>query len=78
MIPEQNTRSLGASGLTVSPVGVGTNRWQYGRNDDRVLQVFQSSIDAGVTFFDTAEVYGFGKSERLVGECWVGAWHVLA
>ena len=69
MIQEQQTRALGASGLTVSSIGVGTNRWEYGKNDERVLQVFQSSLDVGVNFFDTAEVYGFGKSERLVGEC---------
>ena len=69
MIQERNTRTLGASGLTVSSIGVGTNRWEYGKNDERVIQVFQSSLDIGVNFFDTAEVYGFGKSERLVGEC---------
>jgi aryl-alcohol dehydrogenase-like predicted oxidoreductase len=69
MIQEQHTRALGASGITVSSLGVGTNRWEYGKNDKQVLQVFQSSLDSGVNFFDTAEVYGFGKSERLVGEC---------
>ncbi len=69
MTQTQSTRALGASGLTVSPLGVGTNKWIYGKNDERVLQVFQSSFDAGVCFFDTAEVYGFGKSERLLGEC---------
>lgn len=69
MTQTQFTRALGASGLTVSPLGVGTNKWIYGQNDEQVLQVFQSSLDAGVCFFDTAEVYGFGKSERLLGEC---------
>ena len=69
MIQTQSTRLLGASGLSVSPLGVGTNRWAYGKNDAQVLQVFQASLDAGVCFFDTAELYGFGKSERLLGEC---------
>ncbi len=69
MTRAQQTRVLGASGLTVSPLGVGTNKWVYGRNDDQVLQVFRSSLEAGVYFFDTAELYGFGKSERLLGEC---------
>jgi aryl-alcohol dehydrogenase-like predicted oxidoreductase len=69
MAETQTPRALGASGLTVSPLGVGTNRWVYGQNDEQVLQVFQASLDAGVSFFDTAEVYGFGKSERLLGEC---------
>ena len=63
------TRSLGASGLTVSSLGVGTNKWNFGQNDEPVIDTFQSSLDAGVIFFDTAEVYGFGKSERLLGEC---------
>jgi aryl-alcohol dehydrogenase-like predicted oxidoreductase len=63
------TRPLGASGLTVSPLGVGTNKWNYGKNDAAVLQTFQASLDAGINFFDTAEIYGFGKSERLLGEC---------
>ena len=63
------TRPLGASGLTVSPLGVGTNKWSYGKNDAPVLQAFQASVDAGICFFDTAEIYGFGKSERLLGEC---------
>jgi aryl-alcohol dehydrogenase-like predicted oxidoreductase len=69
MTQAQYTRALGASGLTVSPLGVGTNKWIYGKNDEQVLQVFQSSLDAGVRLFDTAEVYGFGKSERLLGAC---------
>ena len=63
------TRPLGASGLIVSPIGVGTNKWNYGKNDAAVLQTFQSSLDAGIVFFDTAEIYGFGKSEQLLGEC---------
>ena len=69
MAQAQTTRALGASGLIVSPLGVGTNRWVYGKNDEQVLQVFQASLDAGASFFDTAEVYGLGKSERLLGEC---------
>lgn len=69
MIQTHPTRAFGASGLTVSPLGVGTNKWEYGKNDEQVLQVFQSSLDAGVCFFDTAEIYGSGKSERLLGKC---------
>jgi len=63
------TRALGTSGLTVSPLGVGTNRWNYGKNDISVLQTFQASVEVGVYFFDTAEMYGFGKSEQLLREC---------
>lgn len=67
--PPSQRRALGASGLEVSPLGVGTNRWSYGQNDESVLQGFGAALDAGIDFFDTAEVYGRGKSERLLGEC---------
>ena len=69
MIHVQQYRSLGTSGILVSPLGVGTNKWLQGRNDEPVSQVAQSFLDAGGNFFDTAEVYGVGKSERLLGTC---------
>ena len=64
----QNT--LGRTGRTVSTVGLGT--WQLGADwgdvdEDAALDVLRASADAGVTFFDTADVYGDGRSERLVG-----------
>jgi aryl-alcohol dehydrogenase-like predicted oxidoreductase len=62
-------RALGASGLSVSPLGIGTNKWAMGKNDQPVFEAFQASLDAGIDFMDTAELYGFGKSERLVGAC---------
>ena len=44
--------------------------WQYGQthNDDDVQDAFQVSIDAGIRFIDTAEIYGSGRSERLLGQ----------
>jgi aryl-alcohol dehydrogenase-like predicted oxidoreductase len=69
MIQESQYRLLGASGIRVSPLGIGTNRWTQGKNDDAVFQVFRSLVDAGVNFFDTAEAYSFGRSERLLGAC---------
>jgi aryl-alcohol dehydrogenase-like predicted oxidoreductase len=69
MTQESMYRSLGASGIRVSPLGTGTNRWSKGKDDEVVFQAFHSLVDAGVTFFDTAEVYSFGKSERLLGDC---------
>jgi aryl-alcohol dehydrogenase-like predicted oxidoreductase len=69
MIQENQYRSLGVSGIKVSPLGAGTNRWAQGKNDEAVFQVFQSLVDAGVNFFDTAEVYNSGRSERLLGAC---------
>src|SRR6266852_2198109 len=69
MIQESQYRSLGLSGIKVSPLGAGTNRWAQGRNDKAVFQTFGSLVDAGVNLFDTAEVYNGGKSERLLGKC---------
>ena len=64
-------RVLGASGMEVSALGVGTNRWgaKRGQDDARIFQTFQAALDAGLTFFDTAEIYTGGESERLLGEC---------
>mgnify|MGYP006270349697 CR=1 FL=1 len=69
MIAENKYRTLGGSGIRVSPLGVGTNRWAQGKNDEAVFKVIQSLVDVGVNFFDTAEVYTRGKSERLLGAC---------
>lgn len=68
-------RRLGASGLTVSALGVGTWSWGdapfwgYGGVPDRteIASAFRASLDAGVTFFDTAELYGRGGAERVLG-----------
>ena len=64
-------RFLGATSLEVSALGVGTNKWgaRRAKDDDQIFQTFQSSLDAGLTFFDTAEVYNRGASERLLGGC---------
>jgi aryl-alcohol dehydrogenase-like predicted oxidoreductase len=62
-------RPLGKTGAEVSAIGVGTNRWSFGANDAPVFETYQALLDAGGAFIDTAEVYGLGKSERLVGEC---------
>jgi aryl-alcohol dehydrogenase-like predicted oxidoreductase len=64
---------LGDSDLVVSRVGLGCNNFG-GRIDlERTREVVDAAIDAGVTFFDTADVYGNrGGSERLLGELLVG------
>jgi aryl-alcohol dehydrogenase-like predicted oxidoreductase len=62
-------RRLGRSGLVVSCVGAGTNRW--GAHDvqrDDVVETYRALRTAGVDFFDTAELYNKGESEKLVGE----------
>jgi aryl-alcohol dehydrogenase-like predicted oxidoreductase len=62
-------RSLGKGGAKVSPLGVGTNRWRQGTNDGAVKETWGALLDGGGGFIDTAEVYGFGKSEALIGDC---------
>ncbi len=64
-------RELGRTGRQVSVVGLGT--WQLGADwgdvsDDEARTVLDAAAESGVTFFDTADVYGDGRSERLVGE----------
>ena len=66
-----DTRRLGKTGRRVSAVGFGA--WAVGADwgavDDREsLAAMNAAVDAGVTFFDTADVYGDGRSERLVGQ----------
>ncbi len=64
------TRTLGRTGRTVSAVGLGT--WQLGGDWGDVSEqdahaVLDASAEAGVTLFDTADVYGDGRSERIIG-----------
>jgi aryl-alcohol dehydrogenase-like predicted oxidoreductase len=63
-------RVLGRTGREVSEIGFGA--WQIGADwgdvaEDAALRTLQAAADAGVTFFDTADVYGDGRSERLIG-----------
>jgi aryl-alcohol dehydrogenase-like predicted oxidoreductase len=70
-------RQLGTTGIFVSPLGVGVwswgdkNFWGYGQdyNRDDVIQAYKACQDAGLNFFDTAEMYADGESERILGEC---------
>ena len=64
------TRRLGRTGRQVSVVGLGC--WQLGADwgvvgEDEALDVLRAALDSGVTFLDTADVYGDGRSEALVG-----------
>ncbi|MFG1905892.1 aldo/keto reductase [Kribbella sp. NPDC048928] len=65
------TRRLGRTGRDVGVVGLGA--WQLGADwgsvdESDAVAVLRAAIDGGVTFIDTADVYGDGRSERLVGE----------
>lgn len=67
---------IGLNGPKVPAVGVGTWAWgdtfswgygmSYGKEE--VRSAFKASLEGGLTFFDTAEIYGFGRSESLLGE----------
>ncbi|MEM9453988.1 MAG: aldo/keto reductase [Myxococcota bacterium] len=60
-------RPLGASELSVSPVVYGAQA--FARRDPAMrVQTLHAAIDAGITSIDTAPLYGFGESERLVGQ----------
>jgi myo-inositol catabolism protein IolS len=66
------TRLLGRSGIPISAIIMGT--WQAGKamwtgiDDKLTLKAMRAAFDAGVTTFDTAEAYGNGHSERIMGQ----------
>lgn len=70
------TITLGPNGPQVPALGIGTWAWgdtlfwNYGKEygAEQVRSAFFAALDAGVNFFDTAEIYGFGESERLIGQ----------
>jgi aryl-alcohol dehydrogenase-like predicted oxidoreductase len=64
-----DTRRLGKTGFEVSAIGFGA--WAIGADwgevdDETSMQALHAAVDSGVTFFDTADVYGDGRSERLI------------
>lgn len=70
------TITLGAMGPTIAPLGIGTWAWgdtlfwDYGRGYDasELQAAFKTALELGIQLFDTAEIYGFGESERLLGQ----------
>jgi aryl-alcohol dehydrogenase-like predicted oxidoreductase len=67
-----HTRTLGTSGLEVSAIGLGCMgmSFSYGPPKDRqaMVELIRTAVEHGVTFFDTAEVYGPFTNEELVGQ----------
>src|SRR3954471_288031 len=65
-------RKLGKSNLEVSPLGLGCMgmSWSYGPPKDKqeMISLIRAAVERGVTFFDTAEVYGPLTNEELLGE----------
>ena len=71
------TRRLGARGPEISVIGLGAweaggDAWGANPADDEIVEAFRAAFDAGVSWVDTAEVYGSGVSERLVGKAIAG------
>ena len=61
------TRNLGSSDLVVSVAGLGCNNFGMRADEARTAEIVNAAIDAGITFFDTARMYGSGKSEEFLG-----------
>ena len=68
-------RRLGTSGLKVSAVGLGCNNFGMRLDQAGTNAVVGACLDNGVTFFDTADVYGASKSETMLGEALKGKRH---
>jgi len=74
----KNLRSLGRTGIMVTPIGLGC--WQFSKQknmsgkfwptleDNLIERIVSLSIDGGINWFDTAEVYGGGESERALSK----------
>ena len=71
-------RALGRTDLTITPIGLGT--WQFSQHafasagnwavlsQEDINGIVQAALDGGVNWFDTAEIYGFGRSERALAQ----------
>jgi aryl-alcohol dehydrogenase-like predicted oxidoreductase len=60
-------RQLGDSGLTVSTVGIGCNNFGRRIDQDATNAVVRQALDSGISLFDTADIYGQGASEEMLG-----------
>lgn len=71
-----STVTLGLNGPAVAPLGIGTWAWgdqlfwSYGKDYDanQLAEAYEAAIASGINLFDTAEIYGLGESERLLGQ----------
>ena len=73
---EMETIEIGNSGITTSRIGLGTwaiGGWMWGGSDEtQSIATIHAAIDRGITLIDTAPVYGFGRSEEIVGKALAG------
>src|SRR5436853_4547006 len=71
-VQKMQKRKLGKSNLEVSAIGLGCMGMSFGygpaADKQEMISLIRSAVERGVTFFDTAEVYGPYTNEELVGE----------
>ncbi|WP_026962794.1 aldo/keto reductase [Alicyclobacillus herbarius] len=65
-------RRLGASGLEVSVLGLGTNAFGSRADEATSIRVLHKALDAGINFIDTANIYSGTESERIIGKALKG------
>lgn len=70
-------RKLGKSDIRVSEIGfgawtIGLNWWGKKIDDEEAIRMLKRAYDLGINFYDTADIYGKGKSEKLIGEAFKG------
>lgn len=72
------SRNFGQSGISVSAIGLGCMGLSefYGEpmQDSEAINLLHQAVDLGITHFDTAEVYGQGRNEQLLGKAFAGRW----
>lgn len=79
-ITQLTTRELGVTGMQITPVGFGAwalggGGWEFGwgpQADDESVAAIHRAVDLGINWIDTAAAYGFGHSERIVGQAIAG------
>ena len=75
------SRNLGKSGISVSAIGLGCMGLSefYGEptQEPEAINLLHRAVDLGVTHFDTAEIYGQGHNEQLLGKAFAGRWNQI-
>lgn len=75
------SRNLGQSGISVSAIGLGCMGLSefYGQpaQESEAINLLHRAVDLGVTHFDTAEIYGQGHNEQLLGRAFAGRWEQI-